>query len=441
MTRFSGSQLLEAAVSAVADAVRDIAERKKVSVSVQEHAVIARAALEKFHPRELRQLLVAKPDVIALAAKSINHAVDVIALSRILYLKAWAEGEDNPDLRLALAQAERGLDGAVANDGAESFRLWPEPMEAVRQYYAARRSGVKQPLGIKLPSGALRASVALGSQAKMAATPVVKTLPDGAAVTTYWLNGELHRDPEEGPAWHRKGPSGEHSEYVVHGRLHRDHQDGPAIIDTNWEGRAIVCEEYYEDGTWHRPAAEGPAITHTDRNGRHVLEIYVEHGESHRDPKHGPAWHAVEDGVERWEYRVRGKWHRDEEDGPALIMRDEASGVVLSEEYFSNGDPHREGGPCAILRDAAGKVISESWYRHGLMHRDPSNGPAYAFHDPDLGETREEFAWNGLTHRDPTVGPAVIVRDAGGRVIEEQSWRDGELIEERNADAAEAIDA
>src|SRR5205085_1886019 len=97
-----------------------------------------------------------------------------------------------------------------------------------------------------------------------------------------WLKGQLHRDPKEGPAWHRQGPNGERAEYLVQGRVHRDPADGPAVIDTNLEGAEILAELYFEDGVPHRSSCEGPAQLHTNRAGIRVLEIYAEHGRMHR---------------------------------------------------------------------------------------------------------------------------------------------------------------
>jgi len=44
---------------------------------------------------------------------------------------------------------------------------------------------------------------------------------------------------------------------------------------------------------------------------------------------------------ERWEYFLKGQWHRDHKDGPAVIDTNvEFKGIAVV-EYYENGLPHR----------------------------------------------------------------------------------------------------
>lgn len=272
----------------------------------------------------------------------------------------------------------------------------------------------------------------------------------------YAVNGKFHRDPNEGPAWHRKDASRERTEYIVRGHLHRDPVKGPALIDTNFEDRGTRREEYFWEGQLHRPSSEGPAVIETDASGNRVLEIYVEHGLRHRDPKEGPAWHGIENGVDVWEYCVAGKLHR--EDGPAAAGRDPTTGVIICEKYFHHGELHHEHGPAVIARDReTGVLLSEEYFSRGQLHRD--DGPAYIEHNPQSGViTYEEYCRDGQTHRDdgpaviayhldgcrsierwyrrndyhrdPRAGPAVTLWNADGTIIEE-FWSNNEHIETR----------
>lgn len=51
---------------------------------------------------------------------------------------------------------------------------------------------------------------------------------------------------------------------------------------------------------------------------------------------------------------------------PALIERDDTTGIVTCEEWWQDGKPHREGGPALIRRDGmTGIVTHEEWWQDG----------------------------------------------------------------------------
>jgi hypothetical protein len=56
----------------------------------------------------------------------------------------------------------------------------------------------------------------------------------------------------------------------------------------------------------------------------------------------------------------------DRSGGPAIIERDPLTGIVTNEAWYKNGKPDRADGPAVILRDArTGKVTREDWYKDG----------------------------------------------------------------------------
>ena len=63
---------------------------------------------------------------------------------------------------------------------------------------------------------------------------------------------------------------------------------------------------------------------------------------------------------------------------PAVVRRF-ANGRTI-EEYYQDGELHRNDGPAVVLRDADGSTM-ERYYRHGKKHRD--GGPAYVRHFAD----------------------------------------------------------
>jgi hypothetical protein len=216
----------------------------------------------------------------------------------------------------------------------------------------------------------------------------------------------------------------------MEGQSHRDSSDGPAVFFNRFDDREVHGEEYRVHGELHRPSAEGPAVLVKTPDETPILEIYAEYGNLHRNPEQGPAWRETKNGKEDIQYRVRGDFHREETNGPALIERDVTTGVILREEYFRDGQVHREDGPASTSRDAAGAVTGETWHRHGQWHRDPAQGPAVWLRGSELHDAVEVYYVDDVMHRDPAQGPARIVRDNSGRVLEEEYWRNGEFVSE-----------
>jgi hypothetical protein len=221
------------------------------------------------------------------------------------------------------------------------------------------------------------------------------------------------------------GQRGERIEYLVNGKWHRDAEDGPAIIDTDFKGKGIHLVEYYQDGEPHRPWEDGPGAVHTDADGEIVFECYAELGIIHRGCDVGPAQRRVDGDIETLQYLICGIRHR--EDGPAIVIRNRRTGIVLREEYFYLDKEHRTDGPAMVCRNENGSLDCESWYRDGFLHRD--GAPAHRAYRPDGSRLAEVWWKNGVMHRDPRDGPALTHWDSDGTV----SWRkyclDGEKIQ------------
>ena len=76
-------------------------------------------------------------------------------------------------------------------------------------------------------------------------------------------------------------------------------------------------------------------------------------------------------------HRLNGRLHRNSKQGPALIHRHPDTGTVIEERYYWNGRLHREDGAAVLEYNYLNSVpMSEMYYRHGLIHRDPKQGPA-----------------------------------------------------------------
>jgi len=66
-------------------------------------------------------------------------------------------------------------------------------------------------------------------------------------------------------------------------------KDKNSPIVTSYPNGQKCVEEYWVDGQLHREPLEGPAYTFWYSNGQKYYEIYWVNGERHRDPTLGPA--------------------------------------------------------------------------------------------------------------------------------------------------------
>jgi hypothetical protein len=212
------------------------------------------------------------------ATKVVDRIVDVLAARQVLHhVAVLIEGNVSPDPETLLKRADESVNRFT---GGVPFFRWPDPMETLRLHYA-----------------------------NVPWAPVVIKLDDGSVTTSYFCNDILHRDPAQGPAWHRKSVHGEALQYIVRGKLHRDPAEGPALGNINIDGSGITSEEYYVEGRLHRPASDGPAITVKNQSEQVTFTAYMENGQLHRNPGDGPAVlvHSYSGEVIEQEYWVEGE--------------------------------------------------------------------------------------------------------------------------------------
>ena len=132
--------------------------------------------------------------------------------------------------------------------------------------------------------------------------------------------------------------------YRLNGKLHRDSKEGPAYIYRNNEDGRVAWERFYWNGRLHRE--DGPAKVEYNIDGTVMLdEMYYRHGLLHRDPKQGPAW----------------------------IERSGDGSIMISAGYYLNGKPYRDPseGPCYIARFDDGTIDQE-------VFSEPAETPALA---------------------------------------------------------------
>jgi len=91
--------------------------------------------------------------------------------------------------------------------------------------------------------------------------------------------GELHRNPEIGPAviYYYENGNIRYKSYWVNGKKHR--LEGPAYI-SYYENGNIRCESYWVNSEEHR--LDGPAYIEYHENGNIHFESYLINGKIHR---------------------------------------------------------------------------------------------------------------------------------------------------------------
>lgn len=158
-----------------------------------------------------------------------------------------------------------------------------------------------------------------------------------------------------------------------------------------------VKEVWLKDGVLHRVG--DPAIIITLADTRKIVEEqYYLNGEHHRED--GPSrmeW--LSNGVIRREsWQIHGSHHREE--GPAFIMRDPKTGKITTEQWHLDGEAHRINGAAAIETDGnTGIIIEEDWMRHGKYFR-ADGGPVCITRDAETGEITSELRAEDLMPED-----------------------------------------
>ncbi|WP_040620649.1 hypothetical protein [Rhodovulum sp. PH10] len=197
-------------------------------------------------------------------------------------------------------------------------------------------------------------------------------------------------------------------------------RDFPCLsVQETLEGDIVIL--YHTEHSIHRDYRDGPAYLVAKPDNTILREYFFSDGLLHRPPKLGPAARILTRDHEITRYCLNGVLHRDEDDGPAFSVRDQATGKPLNEEWFCEGKLHRLGGPACI--DAQYKeewepenrrVRREGWFWHGQIHRSSRQGPAVTDYDATGRKIREIYVEDGKRHRDPASGPAEILWSAEG---------------------------
>ncbi len=109
----------------------------------------------------------------------------------------------------------------------------------------------------------------------------------------------------------------------------------------------------------------------------------------------------------REEYRRNGLLHRNPSEGPAYIAW--AGDRIYKQHFMLQGRRHRMNAPAVI--SANSDFTYEAWFKNGWLHRDPKDGPACTMPDLTTGVvTQEWYFLYGYGYRDPREGPYAITR-------------------------------
>ena len=128
-------------------------------------------------------------------------------------------------------------------------------------------------------------------------------------------------------------------------------------------------------------------------------------------------------------HRLNNQLHRDPAEGPAYIARTR-DGEIAEERYYWLGRLHRPDGPAKLAYDVEDRACCEIYYRHGLLHRDPKQGPAWIEREGEVAIT-ESYYFNGVPYRNPADGPRHIARFDSGEIEHEVYCDAGEVLPNR----------
>lgn len=265
----------EHAVFILSEAALVMAAHKNVRLSREAASSMAMKVTDALAGDIILGVLNFDAGCIVTVAHTLNCMIDALAATRAIYLMWDLEGFDQLDMAQLAAWAEIWMREHIANDIGDARYRWPKPEDMALDFYTARSGG---PVSMRFPDGSLVSASYFLDRTRSKAAPAqrmsgpvpllmrclslptsacppipngrcVRKLPDGAVVTMWFKGEKLHRDPKEGPAWHRVGPSDERSEYLVAGIFHRAIEDGPAVIETSPESKR---EEFWVDGGFIR---------------------------------------------------------------------------------------------------------------------------------------------------------------------------------------------
>jgi hypothetical protein len=122
----------------------------------------------------------------------------------------------------------------------------------------------------------------------------------------------------------------------------------------------------------------------------------------------GPLAWEFTDGVSA-SYHRGVRLHRDEQDGPALVITN-ADGKIIDEEYWRDGCLHRTDGPAKTVTDPVTGITQQSWMRDDRLTR--ADAPAYIERTASGRVLTEMWFIDGVFCR--ADGPAGIWRDNDG---------------------------
>lgn len=234
------------AMKVMQEAVVLLAVAKNAPLSSESCDRICQAAILHLGDAAVLRLLDNDSSFLPQLADILHKLLDMNAAMQFIERVWRAMDFEQLDRSKVGQQADAWTTMAVANDVPEQRFRWPDIGELVEAFGRANTEG---PVAIRMPVGqnthrclldrkACRAGGGKSSSFRGLLYPVircpglpgtpnwtfpdgrcVKKFPDGTAVTTYWRNGVLDRDPKEGPAQTSLNADGtiENARYFVEG--------------------------------------------------------------------------------------------------------------------------------------------------------------------------------------------------------------------------------
>ena len=100
------------------------------------------------------------------------------------------------------------------------------------------------------------------------------------------------------------------------------------------------------------------------------------------------------------------------------------NGNKYCEEYYINGEFHREDGPAIICYYDNGNIYNEKYYTNNKLHRE--DGPAVTYYYENGIIQYEKYYYNDKLHRED--GPAIIKHYNNGSIKYEEYYINGKFV-------------
>ncbi len=153
VVRLPSAALFDDVVETLRPSIADIAARKCIPLTEDDHIPLLTCALCGISRREMRRLLTGDSVAVQRVARAINHTLDLFMATRFASAVLVMQGRENEPIETVIAIAEASLKEKAANDREEPLRVWSNFTDAAVWQYAQLRTHDYATVVVTLPNG------------------------------------------------------------------------------------------------------------------------------------------------------------------------------------------------------------------------------------------------------------------------------------------------